>query len=312
MVFFQKKLFDTLNYPIGALAAFPFYWRSELVHGISLSEISIERNLLLTSFAGAFLPRILLRKTLNSSAIKKVITTSRQNTERLRQIGVLSHKIVHIPPGVNSTFFEPLLETEIQSIRKDVCENFNKFLITYFGPPLLTRGVGTLLKALKVALTISPQLRNRICTLFLFRVREHEYDIQTEKINGLISSYNYSKIVRIKSTFLSANEIASYIAASDLIILPFKHVISDFPVSVMEAMSMGKPVISTRLDGIPELLENDRGIVVDPNDFENLGKIIAYFSENLSELNGYGKRARDYMLQRPTWRDSAERVLELF
>jgi glycosyltransferase involved in cell wall biosynthesis len=146
----------------------------------------------------------------------------------------------------------------------------------------------------------------------LFRTREDEYGIQKKRVFNLLDHFSHKEMIRIKSVFLSGDEIKAYIAASDLIVLPFKHVISDFPLGVVEAMSMGKPVVSTRLDGLPELLEDGRGIVIDPGDFTNLGKILAYFSENASELSGYGKRAQQYLIGRPTWRDSAEKMLELF
>jgi glycosyltransferase involved in cell wall biosynthesis len=236
---------------------------------------------------------------------------SQNNTERLKKIGVAPEKLVYIPPGVDSYFFKNPSEKEIYDARIDASEDAGKFLVTYLGPPLLTRGVDTLLKALDYALHRFPNLKCRLRALFLLRIREGEYVIQRNKVIKLFDRFKHKEVVCVKSGFLSGSEIRAYMAASDLIVFPFKHVISDFPLGVVEAMSMGKLVISTRVDGMPELLEGKRGIIVDPGDFVNIGRIFAHFSQNRWEIGEYGKRARCYMLERPTWNHSTGKMLEL-
>jgi phosphatidylinositol alpha-1,6-mannosyltransferase len=124
-----------------------------------------------------------------------------------------------------------------------------------------------------------------------------------------VSKLGLSKIVKIKHGFLSKDEVKVHLAASDLVVLPFKHVISDVPISIMEGMSLGAPVLSTDLDGIPELLCDGRGLIIKPGDFRSFAELVAYYSENTGELKKYGERARGYMLSHPTWKDSASTIL---
>lgn len=52
--------------------------------------------------------------------------------------------------------------------------------------------------------------------------------------------------------------------------------LEDFPNVVLEAMSLGKPVVGTRVAGIPEQIEDGRtGLLVPPADAEALGEAIA-------------------------------------
>ena len=310
--FFQKRLFDTLNYPIVALIGSPIYWRREIVRCLDAFEIYSERNLLTTSLAGNFLPRILTRSTLNSDAIKLVVVLSHETKSRLKKMGILSQKLVHIYPGVDTQFFRSSQYRETHNAKIDACKDTGKLLITYFGPPLLTRGIDTILKAVEFAIDRNPTLKYRLRVLFLFRIRQGEHSVEEKTVTKLFSRLKYKEVVKTKSGFLSSGEISAYLAATDLIVLPFKYVISDFPLGVTEAMSMGKLVISTTIDGVPELLEERRGILIEPGDFENLARIFEHFSKNEFQLNEYGKRAKQYMLERSTWKESAEKMLELF
>lgn len=77
-------------------------------------------------------------------------------------------------------------------------------------------------------------------------------------------------------------QIFDLINASDFIALPS---ISDedFPNIVIEAMSLGKPVIGTKLAGIPEQIENGKsGIVVNPKSSQELEIAIMKLASNPS------------------------------
>jgi glycosyltransferase involved in cell wall biosynthesis len=308
--FFQKKLFNIIDYPIVSFLGSSIYWRHEIIERIGISEIWKERNLI-TNLVETFFPRLFVRSSLNSAAIKLVVATSQENAKRLKKIGVLPEKIVHIPVGGDPYFLEDPPQKTIIAARSEVCGNEQKVVITYFGPPLLTRGVDTFLKSLNYICCSFPGLENRLKVLFLFRIRKDEKYSGEKIVNKFFDQFSHSEIIKIRKGFLSGNEIKSYIAASDLIVLPFKHVISDFPLAVVEAMSMGKLVISTRVDGITELLEPDRGILIDPGDYINLAKVIARLLEDMPSVKDYGRRAKSYISKSPTWESSSKKMLDL-
>ena len=76
------------------------------------------------------------------------------------------------------------------------------------------------------------------------------------------------------------------------------------PVAIMEAMAWGKPVISTRHAGIPELLDE---ILVEENDTEGLIKAINYMLDHPEKWESMGKKNRTIINNRYT----AENIKQL-
>lgn len=308
--FFQRALYKRLKCPIVALVGSPAYTRREILKSMRIAANIYDIKRYVTNLVETFIPKRLIRNTFGFSGVKLVITMSRRNTERLKKIGVDPDKLICIPPGVDPHFLQLPSSEDIEKARVNACQNTsNQFLITYLGPPLMIRGVDTLLHAVKLALKSSPLLEYRLQVLILSRRWGNEYYIHEQRLRRLIAKLGLDKVVKLESGFLSEEEVKAYMVASDLVTLPFKFVTSDVPLSVMEAASCGTPVLSTNLDGIPELLESNRGLIIEGGDFKSLAQLISYHSEHPEELRRYGKLARRYMLGRPTWKDSARMIL---
>lgn len=81
------------------------------------------------------------------------------------------------------------------------------------------------------------------------------------------------------------------------------------PVALIEAMASGLPVISTRLGGIPETIENDRnGLLVAPGDGAALAGQLARVLGDASLRRRLGRAARDTAVRRHDGRDAALRL----
>jgi len=74
-------------------------------------------------------------------------------------------------------------------------------------------------------------------------------------------------------------------------------------------MAIGKAVISTAVDGIPELLEDGRGFVVKPDKEEDLAEKIVFSIQNRDLTKVMGKKAASYMQTYPRWYDVSESVI---
>jgi len=77
------------------------------------------------------------------------------------------------------------------------------------------------------------------------------------------------------------------------------------PVSLMEAMAYGIPVISTNTGGIPELLSNGAGIIVEEKSPKQLAEIILKIMKNKNlrkELaeRGYQKVQKEFNIKKNT------------
>lgn len=83
--------------------------------------------------------------------------------------------------------------------------------------------------------------------------------------------------------------------AADLFVIP--SIWQDaFPYSVLEPMARGRPVIGTRVGGIPEQIEDGkRGLLVPPGDTRALAEAIESLLRNASFAESLGARAREWV-----------------
>jgi len=91
--------------------------------------------------------------------------------------------------------------------------------------------------------------------------------------------------------FLTENETLSAIATSDILILP--SFMEGLPVVLIEALALGKPVISSRVAGIPELIEHGKsGMLFTPSNSNELEKVLAELLQNRDVWTQMGQMGR--------------------
>lgn len=97
--------------------------------------------------------------------------------------------------------------------------------------------------------------------------------------------------------YVRNDEVYRYAAAADIECLP--SVCKEAcPLTVLEGMCMGKPIIATRAGGVPELLSEDAGIFVEQENLvENLKTAILYLKEHPEIREQKSKAARKRGLQ---------------
>jgi colanic acid/amylovoran biosynthesis glycosyltransferase len=95
--------------------------------------------------------------------------------------------------------------------------------------------------------------------------------------------------------FVDQKTIADTLQSSDIFVLP--SFAEGIPVSLMEAMAMGVPVIATYVGGITELvIDKVTGQMVYPSDPEGLANAIAYYIDNPDECKKISNNARDKVI----------------
>ena len=82
--------------------------------------------------------------------------------------------------------------------------------------------------------------------------------------------------------------------------------------AILEAMSVGKPVIATDVVGTPEILSKEGvGVLVSP-DLSDIETTILMLSSNPEEMRAMGARAREWVEANFTWKRSAEDHMKLY
>lgn len=92
--------------------------------------------------------------------------------------------------------------------------------------------------------------------------------------------------------WVSGDDKVRLLREADIYVLPSYN--EGLPVSILEAMSWGVPVISTRVGGIPELISHEQdGMLIDAGDREALTDAILRLSQNASVRHAMGQAARN-------------------
>ncbi|HEX6791979.1 MAG TPA: glycosyltransferase [Candidatus Krumholzibacteria bacterium] len=96
--------------------------------------------------------------------------------------------------------------------------------------------------------------------------------------------------IRDRVDFLGVRrDVARLLHASDVVVLPSRSVVETLPLSLLEAMACGVPVIASRVGSVPELIEDGvTGRLVTPGDVAELARCIA---TTLDDGPGAGRMA---------------------
>ena len=219
--------------------------------------------------------------------VQKFITGSNNSGKRLQYVLKLSdEKIITINNGVQINVFKNT-EEEI----KLMYNLPQSKIIALVGANLVKRkGHIYLLKAIQ---KLKVELNNNIGIHFVFAGdgEERENLINYIKLNNLNSDV---------SMLGHVNDIFSLINAVDILILPsISH--EDFPYIIIEAMSLSKAVIGTKVAGIPEqIIDNLNGFLIKPFDDLALKNSLLKFINNpiiIKQFGIEGKRIFDDRFQ---------------
>ncbi len=105
-------------------------------------------------------------------------------------------------------------------------------------------------------------------------------------------------------------DVLDVIAATDVVVVP--SIWADpFPYAVLEAMACSKPVLASRVGGIPEMVTNDSALLIPPGDPEALAAALAVLANNPSRRADMS-RAAFTEVQRFTIPALAKNVQEVY
>jgi len=111
-----------------------------------------------------------------------------------------------------------------------------------------------------------------------------------EDIKKLVTCLGMEGIINLPGA-LSHKEIIELYKTADIFVLP--SLSEGIPIVIMEAMAMELPVVSTRIAGIPEIVDDRvNGFLVNPKDPEALAKKIEYLIHHPYLREDMGKKGR--------------------
>lgn len=187
--------------------------------------------------------------------------------------------ITVIPNIVDTNHFMPLSKTG----------DDQPFTILHVGRFERAKGVITLIKAFIEFAKVYKE-----CKLInIGQVRGSSYDY----CHQLLKNADMVKNVKF-SGFVPFEELPRCYANADAVIVA-SEIYESFSYTVAQAMACGKPVIASRIGGIPETLDFGRcGFLFKPGKPDDLVEILRYVYENTDKVKDISKRAQDYAVNK--------------
>jgi len=105
-------------------------------------------------------------------------------------------------------------------------------------------------------------------------------------------------------------EIPVFLSAADVVAVPQRDTpdtLGQVPAKLFDAMALGRPVVSTRVSMIPEILDGC-GLVVEPGHVAALAAAIGRLVDNPAEAQALGARGRERCVERYSF-EAARRTL---
>ena len=198
-------------------------------------------------------------------------------------------------PGVDTSLFSP-------SSRRDKLGTTNRtsFTILFVGALGVTKGVRYLLESMPII------LRERGDTRLVIVGSGWLSDTFREQVRRM----GLNRVVSFLGK-MSHFELPRIYNESDVVVLPSLY--EPFGKVLIEAMSCKRPVIATRVDGIPEVvLDGKTGLLVQPRDPEAVANAVLSLLSDDSLRHKMGSRGRRRVQRLFTWEKSARELLNIY
>jgi teichuronic acid biosynthesis glycosyltransferase TuaC len=109
---------------------------------------------------------------------------------------------------------------------------------------------------------------------------------------------------------ISNEQVPVYLAAADVMVLPT--LAEGMPTVLVEAGAVGVPVVSTAVSSIPDLLADDRGLLVPFGDVPALTAALRYVLNNPESSAQRAERFRQYLVEHYDCKKNAARLAEVY
>lgn len=296
--FLYQDIPQNLDVPVVGIFSNPVYLPKELA-GLRFRKLLRSYKLSRVHLAGSLTPGWFIRALTTRDGMKSLIVQTQTTKLSLIQTRKWIKPIDVIPPGVDDCWLDGKFQVDL-NIRNDWKFPREDIVLLYFGSPAAWRGIFTLIEALNTAHRRLPNLK----LVILSRSRPDEWISEEEKINKLLHRYRLEPHVKMVSGLFKPEVLVSWVAAADIIVLPFEILPSDAPLSILEAMALGKPVITTRIACLPELVTHGKGYLAEPGDPRSLAEsIVLAVSNHLNDkhLDPPNKFSRNWQTVGMEW-----------
>lgn len=233
--------FADVSCDIYAFLSYPFYTRLELMRAMPF----LTRQDALFYARYLVLPNFLWQRTIRRH-FKGLIAQSERTVRRVASTTGNKLNQYNIHAGIDLDFWSPKKD---KTSRERAVINF-----LYVGSAKSIRGFDILLKAFSRMNSTNARLK-----ILARGSGEAEEEQHRQYIENIVK--HKSMNIELEGGWIDRETLRSEIQDADCVVLPFVLVPSELPVSVIECIACGTPVIATDINGLPEAI-GAAGIIV--------------------------------------------------
>lgn len=238
---------------------------------------------------------VLVRKVLNGA--DAVIVPSSVMAREAARAGVDRDRLYLIPNGVDTTIFNPGVDGS--GVREELGLD-DEFIVFTPKNHMPQYGLEYLIKAAAVV------LGKRDDVAFIIAGRGPLTGVLKDMAKRL-GIYSNTYFVGL----IPRSRMPEYYAASDVVVVPSLQ--ESFGLVVTEAMATGKPVIASRVGGIPDQVEHGyNGFLVEPRDYRGIAARILELASNRELAAEMGRNGRRIAVERFDIRRRIDAILRLY
>lgn len=256
------------------------------------------------SVFSTLVPSFLIRRWTDVPQLKLVTALSERLKEHLQRDGIEEDKIKVVRSGVDTEQFSPSIpfSKDREKLRRGFQEE--DLIIEYLGPLSTFRGVDALIAAMPEILKKHP------CAKLVLLARGFSGNSEERKFQRLTESRK--EIVLIPGT-LEEKSLIQHMFMADIVVSPFRFWPQvECPLTLLEAMAMEKPIVTTDVGAISEIVRDQQtGILVSPTK-RALAESVATLLSDKERCREIGKNAREYVKCFHDWNIISRQTLDVF
>lgn len=161
------------------------------------------------------------------------------------------------------------------------------------------KGIAYLIEAMNTIVKKNPKAR-------LLLIGNGE---ERQNLENLVKELDLAKYVNFIGK-VPNEKVLEYMIASDVLVLP--SLSEGFPLTILEAMACGLPIVATKVGGIPEIVKNgEGGFLVEPQNTAEISEKVLMFLEN-DELRERISQNNIIEAKKYSWEAVVERLEKVY
>ncbi|OPX58839.1 MAG: Trehalose synthase [Methanobacterium sp. PtaB.Bin024] len=257
-----------------------------------------------TEHSSTFLKAVETDRNINSykkifDATDYLLAPSEELKETIIKIGIDPGKVSYIPNGVDTTRFHHNDDEKL----KEKYNLKNKMVVNCPRNLVIKNGVHYLIDAIPLIIEKFDNVK-----FLIIGNSNKEMFLKCKKKVADLKIDDYV----IFTDSIPNSQMPGFYGISDIVVLPsLKEATS---ISGLEAMATGKPLVGTKVGGIPMLIDNEQtGILVSPKDPHALSEAIIDLLKNNEKRKTMGINARKKVINEFDWKKTiAPRTIEIY